>query len=135
MLTRDEARERVARGVAHLDRMTHDWADRIDVKTLRISQSCNCVLAQVYNTTYSVGMMRAELVSGELIDLGFTSPDNDPGSWRILQNAWEEVIFERQRPSVTHQRDGGGTSPPQSDRSASRSVLRFTTQAASVLAK
>lgn len=42
------APERVARGVAFLDREVPDWKSRIVVKDLDLSSTCSCVVGQVF---------------------------------------------------------------------------------------
>jgi hypothetical protein len=47
MLSHTEARERVARGAAYLDRHVPGWVDIIDLSQLNLSSQCGCVLGQL----------------------------------------------------------------------------------------
>lgn len=115
-MTKDEARERVARGAALLDQKRPGWAHAIDTGTLDLQSSCLCVIGQVYGNFYSyVGAVTGD-ASGvgssrpHAARLGFwveTEHDSRPldtdtivDGYRALQDAWIEAIADRLVPTT-----------------------------------
>ena len=111
-LTLEVARQRVARGAHHLDRMFPDWATRIDIGTLELNCEENCVLGQLYgnfwDAVHAVPVFRKPGDEWFVADLpvryGFVlayaelvnadSFGAEPGYQR-LQDAWVEAIAAR----------------------------------------
>lgn len=79
----------IARGVEYLDQKEGpDWVERINLDTLELSSSCNCVIGQLYESFH--GQFSTE---EEASELGFCIPYNKPGIWYIdLTRAWKEKI-------------------------------------------
>lgn len=97
-MTIDEARARVAKGAALLDAQRPGWAQRIDIGTLDISKGCKCVLGQVfggYSTGY-VALFGPDMMAGVegVHEYGFCG-HAPSGDYRLLQDAWIEVICDR----------------------------------------
>ena len=114
MLTIQEARERVSRGAAHLDRVRPGWHERIDVGTLTLHDPCGCIVGQLCGTggQFRVGLKQLAMRSvAEARALGFDL--NEPGyqdflecggtrqQWyQPLQDAWIEAIAARLHPAT-----------------------------------
>lgn len=95
--------ERVRRGAKLLDDVAPGWADRINLATLRLCDSSQCILGQLYGEYYPAG---AQAVFGAT-DLA--GPNNEAehgfdlyseecypvGRWEELQQAWLEEIRRR----------------------------------------
>lgn len=71
---RAELQERVRRGIALLDRECPEWRDKIRIERLDLSNSCQCILGQVYNY-FDQGIEAIGLVS--LLD------DEDDGHYTL----------------------------------------------------
>lgn len=117
MLRADEARLRVARGAAHLDRVRPGWHDRIDVGTLTLHDACGCVVGQLCGRNFRSGLIALGVVTLSAA-FGFSSlleGDADKAEWRRLlatlgpdaamvtwyrplQDAWIEAIAARRHP-------------------------------------
>jgi hypothetical protein len=121
-MTKDEARERVARGAALLDQKRPGWEHQIDTGKLDLSQSCFCVLGQVCGNYYHVvrdadwrhlfGRSDLRLRVAEATALGFRhtgrSGTREGGrrwktiqaEYRLLQDCWIELIADRLVPTT-----------------------------------
>lgn len=111
MLTQEQARERVARGAALLDKKMPGWPNRIDTGVLNLSTT-QCILFQlgssenVFNR-YSEACRRLGIHGtwdeGDPVSTslhGFFVPPSEPSdsdnpTWRLLQDAWIEAIAAR----------------------------------------
>lgn len=108
MLTKDEARQRVAKGAAYLDKKCPDWTDRIDTGTLTMSGNCFCVMGQLadctgeWDTLYDrFGITTAD----HDILFAVTLDNSESKTWNthtertadylVLQDAWIEAIADR----------------------------------------
>lgn len=87
--------ERVAAGVALLDREQPGWDSKVNLDTLNIASSWNCVLGQLYGD---------ELTGGKALDLKWVVAvrcgfDRHSGELRVvfdeLTDEWKRVISER----------------------------------------
>jgi hypothetical protein len=119
MLTQEEARERVAKGAAHLDQAQPGWATKIDHGRLRLASCRRCVLGQLYGFFYDSFLhfgWRTPM-AGERIGeshpaylLGFSLPGPTTAAavmnesavidYGVLQDAWIEAIADRLVPTV-----------------------------------
>lgn len=90
--------KRVAGGVAILDRDVPGWADAIDLNTLDIESTCDCVIGQLFR--------RPEDASGRYKpELGFDCEQRYPitdaelarrgREYKALTREWLRVIVER----------------------------------------
>lgn len=115
MLTIEQARERVAKGAAHLDATRPGWHDRIDVGTLTLHDPCGCIVGQLMpNTTFTNFNQRARVLFPISVDeqawrWGVDASGRDAsgdnhewatteeyrGAFTILQDAWVEAIADR----------------------------------------
>lgn len=91
--------ERVQRGAELLDRrLGPDWRQRVNPRSLRMANACQCVLGQLYGgedvnleeeeSGYSAGLHALRIRHAE--DYGFTILDQDVFSGRD-HNAWKEL--------------------------------------------
>lgn len=65
--------ERVARGVALLDKKVPGWVDRINLATLDVGLSDRCILGQVFGG-YSLGLSKLQLTLGAHLGFVASSP-------------------------------------------------------------
>lgn len=95
---------RVARGVAHLDRVRPGWFNRIDVGTLTLNSYDSCVMAQSYSRDYadacrSAGIQHLsrdgddDAIETQAQALGFFGAAD--ASFEDLQDAWIAAIADR----------------------------------------
>jgi hypothetical protein len=85
--------ERVARGVALLDRRVPDWRARIKVGTLDIVNSGRCVIGQVFaHQSYSDALDELDVYRAS--DFGFDARRS--GEYGALTRAWVAVITTAQ---------------------------------------
>jgi hypothetical protein len=128
----DEARIRVARGAAHLDRVKPGWHERIDVGTLTLHDPCGCIVGQLCKGEYARGQTVLQIShpirGGFDLPMSFGVPVRE--FFRPLQDAWIEAIAARLRPEFrddAQNRDtailGSNAAPPRKeDRSATFGV-------------
>ena len=97
--------ERVARGVALLDRVEPGWFHRIDVNALDVSQYDRCILGQLYKD-YRLGLSALGLTQDEATEHGFQtrifktddilslilSMANATSDYPALTQEWRRVI-------------------------------------------
>jgi hypothetical protein len=113
MISMDEARTRVARGVMYLDGKWPEWADHIDVVTLDMATPCDCVLGQMtgdYNKAIRklwpeplwrrLFSIHHDLSQDTGVLLGFDAPFSEfklerDVDFQRLKDAWIEVIASR----------------------------------------
>lgn len=103
MLSVEEARIRVARGAAHLDKVRPGWFNRIDVGTLTLRDPCHCIVGQlVGGSSFSrfatdVNRLFPELPSTSQANGTFYGVDIGAGCWHFsdFQDAWIEAIADR----------------------------------------
>jgi len=97
MLTNDEARARVARGAAHLDRVRPGWFNEIDEGTLSLDHCGQCIVGQLCGDYYR-DRKRLGFTELNVVEHG-VALDPAPGplgvQWRPLQEAWIEAIADR----------------------------------------
>lgn len=101
-MTIEDARERVAKGAALLDQERPGWAKAIDVGRLNIEACSRCVLGQLFGH-YESGVTAIPLLgpTGGRSGRGFTlrgveaSDEEADVNWRLLQDAWIELIADR----------------------------------------
>lgn len=102
MLSIKEARARVARGAAHLDRVRPGWAQQIDVGTLTMHNSALCIVGQLTGGTYAP-YSKLQIKPPEGTELyGFLALDLDGSNntfaeYDLLQDVWIETIAARLR--------------------------------------
>lgn len=100
MLTIEQARTRVARGAAHLDRVRPNWFTEIDEGTLEMSNCCRCIIGQLTGNFYRGLAMLDFPDDVTTTEYGVAvRPPAAPGTldrvWRPLQDAWIEAIADR----------------------------------------
>jgi hypothetical protein len=90
--------ERVAKGAALLDEKIPGWADRIDLHRFYIGSTCDCVLGQLHDGSYTDGMYA---LTRDTEDHGFmwTASPADAGAEEAeiaeLETEWRRVIEAR----------------------------------------
>lgn len=112
-----DARNLVACGAAHLDKVRPGWAADIDIGTLTLHDPCGCVVGQLCriskSSAFSDGLMALGVDSAE--SFGFERPsfiwplDMSPTQFHVearrryalLQEAWIEAIADRLMPSTS----------------------------------
>lgn len=89
--------DRVARGVARLDKYSPDWRDRINRDRLNMAESRDCVLGQLFGS-FTEGLRRLDIsarcdVVNNAVSLGFDFfiDDNDMDHV-ALNDAWLAVL-------------------------------------------
>lgn len=102
MISRQEARTRVQRGAALLDRDRPGWFNRIDVGTLTLSDPCGCIVGQLIGNyddcRQQLGLTWIGAVSCGLNITGRQAWDlarRPTRVWTLLQDAWIEAIADR----------------------------------------
>lgn len=94
-MTQIEARERVERGAALLDRERPGWAQRIDCGALNIAYGCDCILGQLEGS-YGAACARINGAQCDPWGHGFAADLNDwMAGCATLQDAWIEAICDR----------------------------------------
>lgn len=87
----------VSRGAMFLDRVAQRrWWEDIDLDTFKIESFRDCILAQVFNTTYSGALHMLDQLGHELdqpSSYGFTTPYGITDS--MLNAEWVRVIRDR----------------------------------------
>lgn len=90
---------RVRKGAALLDEKVPDWADRIALPDLDVSDSFNCVLAQVAGGHYVQGLTLVALLYLDASEYGFAAASDGIGGadeeFARLTECWHEEIAER----------------------------------------
>jgi hypothetical protein len=95
---------RAAAGAAFLDGQVPGWAKRVELATLNLADSCDCVLGQLGG---DYADMRDDLGLGYAgaAELGFAltvSTWDDRGAWAELDAAWaREIVTRREAAEVT----------------------------------
>lgn len=114
MLTKEEARARVAKGAAHLDQVRPGWAQQIDVGRLTMHACDRCIIGQLgqgkYKPCRDFGVPSDEGTE----PYGFYVSFNDGGgsiagvlrAYRLLQDAWIEAICDRLQAVGVEETDG-----------------------------
>lgn len=116
MLTKAQARARVARGAAHLDKARPGWFNRIDVGTLTLHEACGCIVGQLcglqaygglaagepFNTGVALLFGRTSYAEAMGVSLGtyedFDDDDRPGAGYRLLQDCWIREIAARRHP-------------------------------------
>lgn len=93
MLDAEDVVSRIPEGVALLDDVVPDWASKVDLATLSMSDYNTCVLGQVFGD-YSEGRARLGIPLGDGKWYGFDQVGVDP-DWDLLDDAWRAIISER----------------------------------------
>lgn len=117
MLTREDARARVAKGAAHLDGLFPQWHDHIKVNEFDLGDACRCVLGQLDGNFHEAVRNReiiarpwyrsAAFAFDAAIAMGFDAPDaalttERNADFALLQDAWIEVIEARRFPDTAN---------------------------------
>ena len=90
--------DRVARGVALLDRKLPGWDAGVDLSTLHLDSCSRCVLGQLYGDySYAADVFDVE---DNPEDFGFDLFEGDPFTYEDLTVEWKRVIRGR-RQAVT----------------------------------
>ena len=76
-----ELEERVEKGAAWLDRNVPDWVDRVEVQSLKMSDTCRCVLGQLFTVEVEQDPKFAYYSNH--------SNKTIPGYWRVVEDMWE----------------------------------------------
>jgi hypothetical protein len=95
----ESVKVRVARGAEWLDKEVPGWEEQIDLSTLDLADSCQCILGQVYRNVakaccwdgYIHGKNHLCL---NTFELGFTTFGSDY-DWALLDQAWITLIKDR----------------------------------------
>lgn len=83
--------ERVAAGAAWLDAEQPGWVDRIDLDRLNLASSCRCILGQLFNDYFKVGLHPNRKEA-----MGFQVITGDPYTeYEQLEAAWIALIEDR----------------------------------------
>ena len=99
-MTTPTINERVTRGAVILDAKKPGWEREIDLASLELSDSCHCILGQLYGH-YCDGVDILETVDGkwtgvEVATAGFiTYPSEHISAYAKLDEAWISLIKER----------------------------------------
>lgn len=83
----------VRRGIALLNEKQPGWSDRIEREHLRMSNTDDCVLGQLYGDYYD-GVDELE-ISGQEYEYGFDLKRYDVGEWEDLRNTWLTLMPKR----------------------------------------
>lgn len=99
--------DRVAAGATWLDEHRPGWVDRIDLDTLELSDTCNCVLGQEYGGYWldlDAGVVAGVGKPRDAVKLGFASSGTfeDPLSYASLTQAWRDYIVDRRAVALPH---------------------------------
>ena len=96
------ARKRVRAGIALLDQQCPDWHWRLNLQSLDMQNTCNCVLGQLYGHFWTgVNKLNLSLRLNDDAQHGFNLRGTCEaffGGWWRLQRAWrKEIDKKRQR--------------------------------------
>jgi hypothetical protein len=103
-VTIDEARQRVERGAALLDRKKPGWREKVNPETLEMWVGCSCVLGQVFGDFFRGLVLLAldyhedeeDVRHGFDIDYAAVRLDGldvlDQADYDLLQDAWLEQL-------------------------------------------
>lgn len=107
-ITLENARTRVQRGAEYLDEHDPGWHQRVDTKTLELSNGAHCVLGQLHGD-FRLGLGRSQMInlssapraSLSPVAYGFKCVSDVPDTWqdrdyRMLNTAWSEEVARRQ---------------------------------------
>jgi hypothetical protein len=93
-------KNKVAKGVALMDRELPGWEKKIDLELLDLGDSCSCIIGQAYSGESYIASVH-DLFEGSPFtenttdEYGFSTPDcNDYPS---LTREWKELILERRK--------------------------------------
>lgn len=112
------AKASVAKGAAFLDRVRPNWVDDIDLRTLDLSSSCQCVLGQIghrfggsfgtfiYSKSWDTpegwkrriprGYQRLRVTADQSVEYGFEiSGNGSMHQYKTLGREWKRVIKAR----------------------------------------
>jgi len=114
-ITTAYARQRVRRGATYLDDLDPDWHRRVDPDTLELANGQACVLGQLHGD-FRMGLGRAQILnftsaprpSLSPVAYGFQCLQRVPDAaqdqdYKLLNQAWQEAIRERQRKEAVSQ--------------------------------
>ncbi len=107
-------RQRVARGVAYLDKTQPGWFKKINLKNFEISNTCQCIIGQVFkrhkptdtngwDSPFSTGVKRLALTEHQLTIYGFDRDCDCDGydDYEVLQKYWLLALEEKLRANKT----------------------------------
>lgn len=117
-MRRSEARARVERGAALLDRAMPSWVERIDLETLKLRSACDCVCGQLGQRSRSpkvremmddydyspflafsywldgrFGEARADTEANGFVVMH----DADGSGWALIEREWRRLIVARRK--------------------------------------
>jgi len=100
-MTFQDARERVAKGAAHLDQVTPGWASRIDTGNLHLGSCFRCVIGQLLGSYYYFGHLGLNGPTSRTMGFNIDRDDNSDtvAEFQMLQDAWIEAICDRLLPT------------------------------------
>jgi hypothetical protein len=97
--------ERIARGIAVMDRVKPGWVSSIDLSTFDIQDTGMCVVGQVFGGSYTAAIERlsecigmGSEVTEVVCGFGFTFDVNSP--WDELNDEWRSILADLQRELV-----------------------------------
>lgn len=97
-MTRPDYAARAAAGAAFLDGQVPGWAGRVDLLTLRLDDTCRCVLGQI-GGSYIDTRDDLGLDQDAAVNLGFSvGSDGTWDDWELLDDAWTAEITRRRKP-------------------------------------
>ena len=101
-MTAPDYAARAAAGAAFLDGQVPGWAGQVDLATLDLADSCDCVLGQL-GGSFQDTVEDLHLSQDDAVDLGFTiPPDESYHRWAELDAAWaREIVTRREAAGVT----------------------------------
>ena len=83
-----ELNERVARGVALLNRLQPGWPSRVNVDTLSMISVVDCVLAQACNMTFHEARVWLRLRMDDAVECGFFANTSSDASVEAIHNEY-----------------------------------------------
>ena len=92
-MTLEEAKVRVARGAALLDRERPGWPERIDLDTLQLSSACFCIRGQLVGCSVIWDVIPGLEGGKSHTEHGFIA--DSQSQYELLQEAWLSAIADR----------------------------------------
>lgn len=93
--TQEQARKRVAAGVAFLDKKSPGWRKKIDLRYFNVASGQQCVLGQLHgsygNGIRALGLKARLFREKDTVRYGFTSMGG-PSDFRLLTEEWKLAL-------------------------------------------